>query len=57
METNEFMCTEVVANIFFIDIKLTTTTTGGMHSSLLRKLGLSNIGPIVASLGTLPSQK
>ena len=43
--------------IFCIDIKLMTTTTGGMHPYPLRKLGLPNIGLIVAFLGTLPSQK
>ena len=57
METKDFMYTEVVANNFYIKIKLITTTTGGMHPSPLRKIGLQNIGLIVALLGILKSQK
>ena len=57
METKDFMYVDVVENIFCITIKLMTTTEGGMHSSPLRKLGIPNIGLIVALLGILPSQK
>ena len=57
METREFMYTEVVANIFRINIKLMTTTTGSIHPSPLRELGLPNIGLLVALIVTLPSQK
>ena len=57
METKEFMYQEVVAINFFIDIKLMTTKKVGMHPSLLRELGITNIGLIVALLSTLPYQK
>ena len=57
MKTKDFIYTEVVANHFFIDINLMTTTIGDMHPYSLRDIGLKNIGLIVALLGTLPSQK
>ena len=57
MDTKYFMYMEVVEDHFFIDIKLTTTPTGGTHTSTLRELGLPNIVLIVALLGTLLSRK
>ena len=57
MGRKEFLYKYVVANNFCINIKLMTTTTGGMHPSPLRKLGMPNIGLISSLLGTLPSQK
>ena len=56
METKYFMYTEVVANHFFINIKL-MTKKGGMHTNTLIELGLPNIGLVVALLGTSWYQK
>ena len=42
--------------VFDINIKLMTTTTGGIHPSPLRNIMLPNIGLIVAFLGAFPSQ-
>ena len=39
METTEFMYTEVVENHFCINIKLMTTTIGGVHPYPLRNVG------------------
>ena len=57
MEIKELIYTDVVENDFYIGINLMKTTTGGMHPYSLRKIGLPNIGLVIALLGTLPSQK